>query len=159
MIVALLTAIIATLIAINVPVIVVSAIGGWGNAISLSSYILRVAMIILPIFKFIALMQLLRFVMRNYFAAIAVGFIVVFFEMMITGFLDLPDWINNVLISTSFNKLLGYVSNVNEQTGAISYISKISNSDLTIVISVNLIMGLLFMIGGYIYCKKNDLDT
>lgn len=159
MIVAFSTAFIATIIAINVPVIVVSAIGGWGDVISLRSYIFRIVMIILPVFKFIALMQLLCFVMRNYFAAIAIGFVVVFFEVMITGFIDLPRWINNLLIVTSFSKLLGYVSNVNELTGSVSYISRISNSDLAVVISINLIMGLLFMIGGYIYCKKNDLDT
>lgn len=157
LIVAFIITILSLFVALVVPFILVSLKDGWGETIYLKDFVIRVLLMVFPIFKFISLIQLLSFVLKNHYGAIGFGFAVAFMEFTLSSFDAIPEVFNKFLIFDNLKTLFTFETKINE-VGAISYISNISNSDMMNIIIANISIGFCFVMIGYLFFKKSDLE-
>ena len=92
------------------PVLFISLTSGWGNVITAAGFAKRMVMLLFPYVRMIALYTALTFILGDYRAVVAIGFIICEFElvadMMLQEIAKLPPYVRALFSVTSVNVLL-----------------------------------------------------
>lgn len=144
------------------PVLVFTAINGWGDTMDVKGMMLRFALAIFPILRIICQYVLLVFVTKNAYASWAAGYIATMFSMLITmilkEILSLEfTWhlaSSNLMKLFTFNQSMGYINN---EDIVICHTS-LETSFITGTIVVSLLISLLCIGAGYFFFKKSDVN-
>ena len=159
----LIISLIFTVITISLPIIVISAMYGWGDTVPLWSVIERIAASLVPMFKSTCFCILLSFIIKKP-SVVILGYFVVgrgivsaiaeFGGMKITDGLFSSYDIMSVL---SYKSYTTYGLNDDKQVWTI-YTYALETDMLVKIAVCSIIMGIAFLYAGYYYHKKDDLN-
>ncbi len=145
---------------IAVPVAVSTAACGWGNDIRIGDAVLRYLLTFLPILRIICEFVFLTYVVKNAYVIMACGFVTYILGM------GLPDYLGKsqsvFLGVTNLSGLCNFESwttyTVGEMKMYTVYEAGVSANDVVATLLASVIIGGLFLIIGYLYFKKDDLN-
>lgn len=145
-----------------VPSFLFSLFAGWGHNAELSDVLIRYVLLIFPLFRFICEFIMLTFLLKNFFAAMVIGFIYMEASfMMIIMVEEATDFQFNYILSVSnilslcnySNSKMGYVNGEDIQI----YDFSLEPSYIIGTILVSLIMGTLCLLLAYKNFEKADM--
>ena len=149
---------------ISLPVILCTAMNGWGYNAELKGVLVRLVLVIFPIFRTVCEMLLLTFIARNCYASMLVGWIGFEFGVIIAMMpkeLFGSDLDLSLLFSSS--SLMGVLSYTNYSIGYVDgkdveiFETALSQLKLYGTIGINTAAGLLCLGIAYLIFKKRDM--
>jgi hypothetical protein len=148
------------IIIITAPVVWISVMGGWGNEISVSGYVLRTVLLVFPIMRIICEFVFFTYLIKNPYITMVVGLCTSFAGSLL---MELPQGTSVVLGITNMNLLYDFpawstYSVVHPETIYTIYDAAVATSDMVATIVVSVVVGTVFLILGYVYYEKDDLN-
>ncbi len=143
----------ATLIIMLTPEIVVIAVNGWGTKLDIGGMLIRLALMVLPLTRYICEMMLIGFIMKNPYIVMGVGY--VYFA------LGMQFYESQSLFLASTNLIALSTVNVWTTFGLDSELNYVYDTglDYTVIlgtIAISLLVGGGCVLLGYIFFKKDD---
>lgn len=146
-----------------VPIIFFTAINGWGNNVDFGDAALRYALSIFPVLRLICEYIFLTFICKNGFISLIIGFLLSEVVSIVAACLEEFKKIkltfhfgmtNLERLFTVDNYSLGYIN------GEDVYIYEASLEPSFIIgtIAVSLVAGIIFLLAGYVFFKKSDVN-
>lgn len=153
---------IGTMLIIAFPIIVGCIAGEWGDSIAFGDVLLRYLLSVFPVIRMVCEFVFLTYLVKNAYIVMAAGVFVGLYGPVI--YAVALDGTASFLGLTSLAKLYDYESTawstftlVGEKTITI-YDGALSASEIVPVILASVIIGGIFLIIGYWYYKKDDLN-
>lgn len=138
------------------------AIFGWGDAVSFGDVLLRIMLLIFPMFRIACETIFVTFIIRNCYMVLAAGYVYLFFiAELIMGvsvnptsfYLGMTNMVN-ILDMTSFTTY----SPVHPTKTMVVYDATLKTSQIGGTIVVSLIVGIVFLILGFHFFKTDDIE-
>lgn len=148
-----------TAVCLAVPLILATAVCGWGNELDFSGVLIRLLLCLFPVLRIICEFVFLSYVVKNPYVIMAAGF----FTYMLGGFISeyAPDCDSVLLGVTNLLKLMTFpewsVYTLADLKTISVYETALDMGDILAVVMSSLVIGGLFLWFGYQYFKKDDL--
>lgn len=150
-------------IAVALPIVIVSLIFGWGNNLDLGNAVLRFVLMLFPLFRLVCELTLITFLIRNCYGSIICGYMYIMFSTMAVLFAEeFGDFkfttqlsVANAMRLLEFNNYtIGFVNGEDVYI----YESAVESGYIAETIAVSLIGGIICLLIGYFVFKKSDVN-
>ena len=161
--VSLLWSMVTCIIVAFVPILVFSAINGWGVRADMGGMLLRYGLLMFPLFRLMSECILLTVLMRNCYMVMIIGFVMYEFSWVF-GVMSEP--LTNYKLTVQLASMNVYRL-INFEKSSFAYINgedmivyetAVEPSFLIGTVIVSLIVGIVCLLVGYLYFKKSDMD-
>lgn len=137
------------------PVILISALNGFGGALKLSDVILRIILLIFPAIRLMCEIAFLSFVFKNPYIIMGIGYLT--FIITVTDILEDSVWMSftNISLISSFDAYATY--GLGESVNLI-YESSLEPSAIIGTIISSVAFSVIFLLMSYAFFKKDDIE-
>lgn len=150
-----------TLIMTALPIIIASLAFGWGQIMDLRGFLIRYALIFLPIIRMLSAYIFLSFFTGSFIASLLTTYLITQGELMIYMFieefrgtqLECELGMSNISSLMEFNSRMGFIDGKDISV----YDTSLPPEMITKTIIVSLAASAVYLIGGYILFKKRDM--
>ena len=156
------TALLATFIS-AVPVISNCFFFGWGDVIEVKGAVIRIALCFFPFLRLAAFFTLIAFLSKSRMLVTALGYIAMCFGMVLLNVIGSHS--SFLLSYFNLQDLMDFgtwsIYNLDPSGGIVmhtAYDSSISGSMISGTIIISLLVSAVYLIAGYGFFRKNDLD-
>lgn len=150
----------AVLILSAFPVLIASIQYGWGTAMRLEGVVLRWLLLVFPVFRIVCEMIFMSFLVKNPYVTMFFGFITAMGGVMLTEMFAGNDTVLlgvfNIKMLCSFTSWSSY--SIVDGHSLVVYDSAFAAGDVIRTIFGSSVIGMAFLIIGYIYFQKDDLN-
>lgn len=145
-----------------VPVLIFTAVNGWGDTMDLKGMMLRFTLTVFPMIRMVSQYVLLVFLTKNAYVSWAAGYMVTMFSIMIPMILkEILSFeftfhfaCTNIMKFFTFNQSMGYVNNED----IVVFDTSLESSFVAGTIVVSLLISVVCIASGYFFFKKSDVN-
>lgn len=148
-------------ILVALPEMIAIGILGWGNEVSMSCFVMRSALLLLPIFRILCEVCFLTFIIRNTYVVILIGMVYICYEEMMASmmrhFISFWTGMSNLYMLIDYDYFYTYTLKPRE-TEHLIFDSALPANTVVGTILVSIVAAAIFVYLGYIFFKHDDLN-